>query len=185
MVLEKKLKGKLAKTIISPAEAFELAEVQGTVLSFSASWHRVYDGEEKVDMANFEFLTSVAGKPHQINLSFGDGKWNKEIQDLSSELGDVQAEADFVQSVKLLKDAEILEAVEKTPSIKNHMRRAPHLRVFSMDFIMYDEEFDAPIWRLMLKNWPLTNYFRKETPVTFEVIIEGMRGKVVSAKRAE
>ncbi|MBR9679756.1 MAG: hypothetical protein GOU99_01750 [Candidatus Altiarchaeota archaeon] len=185
MVLEKKIKGKLAKTIIAPAEAFELSGVQGTVLSFSASWHRIYDGEEKVDMANFEFLTAVAGKPHQLELSFGNNEWTKNIKDISDELGDVEAEAEFVGSIKLLKDAEILEAIEKTPSIKNHMRRTPHLRVFSMDFLMYDDKYEAPVWKVVLKNWPLTNYFRKETPVTFEVVVEGMRGKVISAKKSE
>lgn len=185
MVLAKKLGGKLAKTIIAPAEALENSGVSGRVLSYSASWHRTYETDEKVDMANFEFLVASGGKPFQVQISYEKGQWSKDVKDIESELGSVAEEEEFVKSLKLLTDAEILAVLEKTPSIRNFLRRAPHLRAFSMSFVLYDDEFEAPIWRVMLKNWPLTNYFKKEVPITIEAIVEGMRGRVVSARRLE
>jgi len=176
------MRGKLVKTIVEPAIALEKSGVEGKILSFVASWHRsVNAGKEIVDMAQFDFLLSNNKKPVQVEVSYENGRFETRVKDLSREMGSVEEEEKLLDMIKLKTDTEIVEVLERDPRIENLMKRAKHLRLFSLSFLLFDEEFEAPVWKAVLKNWPLTNYFREE-PVTVEAVIRG-DGKLLQIRK--
>ena len=179
-MLEKKLEGTLAKTIVAPAEALAFSGESGVILSLSASWHRTVEKEEKVDMSEFMFLLAKEGKPIQVEINYENGKFKKTVGDLSKEMGDVSDEENFAGKIKFMSDAEILGVIEKDGRVAKAMKKAKHLRVYSMDFVIYDEDYQAPVWHVLLKNWPLTNHFKREKPLTVETVVEATRGKIVT-----
>jgi hypothetical protein len=179
-VLAKKLEGTLVKTIVTPAEALEFSGERGAILSLSASWHRTVEKDEKVDMAEFMFLMAKEGKPVQVEINYEDGKFKKVVTDLAKEMGDVSDEGNFACKLKLLSDCDILDAIGKDGRVVKAMKKAKHLRVYSMDFVVYDEDYQAPVWHVLLKNWPLTNHFKREKPLTVETVVEATRGKIVT-----
>ncbi|MBR9689742.1 MAG: hypothetical protein GOV01_02525 [Candidatus Altiarchaeota archaeon] len=180
-MLTKKLEGILAKTVIEANKALEFSEEEGAILSMSASWHRVVDDKKKesVDMAEFLFLMSNEGKPKQVEVNFEKEKFTKNVTDISKEMGDMIEEEQFVKSVKISTDGDVIAAIEKDLRVQKALTKAKHLRIYSMDFVIYDEDYHAPVWHILLKNWPLTNYFRREKPLTVEAVVEGTRGKIV------
>ena len=183
-MLKEKLSGKLVKTIITPHDAMKRAGASGQVLSLDASWHRVMDGDkEKVDMASFAFLIADEGKPIQVEVEFEKGEFKTTTKDLSKEMGSVKEEADFINQVKLVDDATVMEKLEKNARMQTAMKRAKHIRLASMSFVLFDEVYEAPVWHLVLKNWPLTNYFKREKPLTVEVTMEAVRGSVLSFRQ--
>jgi len=183
-MLAEKINSRLAKTIIEPKKALETSGVSGTVLSMIASWHRrIENGKEEVDMANFEFLIANNGRPLQVEVAYENGEMKKKVTDLSKEMGEVKEEEEFCKQIRLLSDAEILEKLEKDRRVEEAMRKAKHLRVFSMSFLLYDEEFQLPIWHILLKNWPLTSYFKREKPVTIEAYVNAMNGNVIKLQK--
>jgi len=178
-MLAEKIENSLCKTIIEPQKAFAFAGHAGVPLSLSFSWHRVIEKNEKVDMAEFMFLLVDGGKPHQVEVSYEKGNFSKNIVDLTKDMGDMTEEEVFARKVKFLTDAEVLGVLEKDARVQRALKKAKHLRVYSMDFVIYDEDYHAPVWHINLKNWPLTNYFRREKPITVEAVVEGTRGKIV------
>jgi hypothetical protein len=180
-MLAEKLEGNLARTVVEPKKALDFAQENGAIMSLSASWHRTVEGEnEAVDMGEFMFLLAKEGKPIQLQVSYEKGKFAKEATDISGEMGDVSDEEEFFKSVKFLTDQQILDKIEADGRTQKALLKAKHLRVYSMDFVMYDESYEAPVWHVILKNWPLTNYFRKEKTVTVEAVVEATRGKVIT-----
>ncbi len=182
-MLSEKFDGVLSKTIIEAKKALDFAKGEGAIMSLSASWHRVAEGDkrkENVDMGEFTFLLVNEGKPTQIDISFEKEKFSKTVIDLSKDLGDMSDEEQFAKQVKFLTDQEILNKIEKDGRVQKALTKAKHLRVYSMNFVIYDDKYEAPIWTVVLKNWPLTNYWKREIPVTVEAIVEGTRGKIIS-----
>ena len=179
-MLAEKIESRLGKTIIEPRKALDFSGETGVPLSLSFSWHRVIEKDEAVDMAEFMFLLVDNGKPTQLEVSYEKGNFVKNLTDLSKEMGDMTEEEVFAKKVRFLSDAEILDALETDPRVEKAMKRAKHLRVYSMDFMIYDEDFQAPVWHVNLKNWPLTNYFKREKPMTLEAVVEGTRGRIVT-----
>jgi len=179
-VLEKKLEGNLAKTIVPPAEALEFSGEGGAILSLSASWHRTVEGKEKVDMAEFAFLIANGGKPVQVEVAYEGEKFSKNVKDLTKEMGSVTDEEAFARKLNFLTDRKVLEIIESDERVKKALKKAKHLRVYSMDFVVYDEDYQAPVWHVLLKNWPLTNHFKNEKPITVEAVVEATRGKIVT-----
>lgn len=180
-MLEREIEGKLTRTLVPPADAVEHVGEDGELLSLSASWHRdVVDGEEVVDMAEFVFLIIQKGKPVQLQVDFENGEFTHTKEDLSGEMGDMKDEEEFIRSVRFITDGEALRIVEQDERVKKALKKAKHLRVYSMDFMAYDEDYEAPVWHLLLKNWPLTNHFKKEKPITVEAVVEGTRGKIAT-----
>ncbi|MBR9681286.1 MAG: hypothetical protein GOV00_00620 [Candidatus Altiarchaeota archaeon] len=183
-MLKEKLKGRLVKTIISPSEALKNSGVQGAILSMDASWYRTMDGDkELVELASFAFLVSRGGDPLQVEVEFEKGEFKTKQQDLSKELGPVKEEEGFLNQVKLVNDAAIIEKLEKNARVKTVMRKAKHLRVASMSFVLFDEVYEAPVWQVVLKNGDLTKYFKTEKPMTAEVTLEAVRGNVLSFRQ--
>lgn len=179
-MLAKKFEGSLAKTIVEPAQALEFSGESGVILSLSASWHRTVEKDEKVDMSEFMFLLAKEGKPIQVEINYEEGEFKKTVADLSTEMGDVSDEENFAGKIRFLSDAEILGVVEKDGRVVKAIGKARHLRVYSMDFVVYDEDYQAPVWKVLLKNWPLTNHFKRERPLTVEAVVEATRGKIVT-----
>ena len=63
------------------------------------------------------------------------------------------------------------------------MRKAPNLRLASWSFIIYDDEFKKPTWRVVLKNWPLINYLKsKEESWTIEAAVDATSGRLLGLK---
>ena len=180
-MLSEKFEGDLSKTIVEPRKALDFTGKSGEIMSLSASWHRVAENKkEKVDMSEFTFLIVNEGKPSQINVSFEKEKFSKNIMDLSKDLGDMSDEEQFSRQVKFLSDSDVLSKIEKDGRVQKALTKAKRLRVYSMDFVIYDEKYQAPIWKVILKNWPLTNYWKREKPVTVEAVVEGTRGKIIT-----
>ncbi len=183
-MLKEKLSGKLVKSIIAPHDALKAAGVSGPLLSMDASWYRAMDGDKEiVKMASFAFLLSDGGKPIQVQAEFEKGEFKTTTKDLSSEMGDVNEEGEFLDSVKLMDDASAVEKIEKNTRVQTAMKKARHLRLASLSFILFDDIYEAPVWHAVLKNWPLTNYFKREKPVTLEVSIEAVRGNTLSFRQ--
>ena len=182
-MLSEKVDGVLSKTIIEAKKALDFAKEKGAIMTLSASWHRVAEGDkrkEKVDMSEFTFLLVDEGKPTQVDVSFEKEKFTKTVINLSKDLGDMSDEEQFAKKVKFLTDQDVLNKIEKDGRVQKAITKAKHLRVYSMDFVIYDEKYEAPIWTVVLKNWPLTNYWKRELPVTVEAKVEGTRGKILS-----
>ena len=117
------------------------------------------------------------------NVIVEKGEFKTTTKDLSSEMGDVNEEGEFLDSVKLMDDASAVEKIEKNTRVQTAMKKARHLRLASLSFILFDDIYEAPVWHAVLKNWPLTNYFKREKPVTLEVSIEAVRGNTLSFRQ--
>jgi len=148
------------------------------VLSSSSSWHRTAKDKEAIDMAEFMFLISEGGKPKQVEVTFEKGEFARKVMDLSKEMGETSEEEEFANGIQFAKDANVLKVIEADERVQSALKKAKHLRVYSMDFVIFDEEHNGPVWHVLLKNWPLTNYFKKEKPLTIEAVVDGMKGKV-------
>lgn len=183
-MLSDQVKCKLVESWISPAEALKASGQDGALMSLDASWHRAMEGKkEVVELASFAFLIVRDGKPIQVEVEYDKGKMRGRERDLSSEMGDMSQEEELVRKVKWATDAQMIEKLGKHKRIKNTMKKAKHLRVAAMSFVVFDDEYEAPVWRFTLKNWPLTTYFRREKPVTVEVVVEGSKGKVLDLRK--
>ena len=183
-MLAQKIEGRLAKTIVEPSKALAKAGVRGHILSMVASWHRTLeDGKEKVDMASFNFLMSKGGKPLQVEVFYERGEFRVNVADLERELGRVDEEEEFRGKLRVISDAEVVKTIEGDERVKEAMKKAKHLRLFSLSFLLYDEEFEMPVWRALLKNWPLTNYFRREKPLTLEVVVNAVNGRIEKVQK--
>ena len=183
-MLAPKIDGKLTRSIIEPRKALEKAGEDGILLSMVASWHRALnEGKEYVDMADFSFLIVKNGKPLQIDVSYEEGDFTIKKQDLSKEMGDMKEEEEFFRNIKVISDAEAVKIVENDEKVKETMKKAKHLRVFSMEFVAYDEDLNTSVWKLVLKNWPLTNYFKREKPVTINVFVDAISGKILGMEK--
>ena len=185
MLSEKIPKGRLAKTLVEPFRALKEAGTEGEILSMDASWHRTMDGgKESVEMASFAFLLARDGKPVQVEVEYENGWFtDKKVTDVSAEIGGVEDEEDILKKIRMVSDAEILEKLEASQRVKDAVKRAKHLRVSSLSFVLFDEEYEAPVWHAVLKNWPLTNFFKREKPMTVEATIEAVRGNVLSVRK--
>jgi hypothetical protein len=179
-MLAKKIEGILAKTIVASAEALEFSGENGILLSMSASWHRTIEKNEKVDIAEFMFLLADGGKPVQVEVSYENGKFSKNVTDLTKDMGDVTDEEGFARKLKFLSDGDVLAIIEKDERVDTALKKARHLRAYSMEFVIYDEDYQAPVWHVLLKNRPLTNHFKREKPLTIDVVVEATRGKIVT-----
>ncbi len=179
-MLDRKIDTRLTKTVIEPAKALEFSGEAGTIMSLSASWHRTVEKDEQVDMAEFMFLLVDGGKPKQVEVSYEKGKFSKNVTDLSKEMGDMSEEEAFARQVKFLTDGEVLKLLEGSPRMEKALKKARHLRVYSMDFVVFDDTYQAPVWHVVLKNWPLTNFFKREKPLSVEAVVEATRGKIIS-----
>lgn len=183
-MLNEKFSGVLAKSIISPVEAMENAKVSGTVLSMDATWHRkVENTKELIDMASFAFLISQEGRPLQVEVEFEKNEFKTEKHDLTKKLGSLEEEAKFMEQMKLLSGAKILEKVEKSARVQTVMKKARHLRLASMSFVLFDDKYNAPVWHLVLKNWPLTSYFKREQSLTVKLTVEATKGSVLNFRQ--
>ncbi len=93
---------------------------------------------------------------------------------------DMSEEEAFARQVKFLTDGEVLKLLEGSPRMEKALKKARHLRVYSMDFVVFDDTYQAPVWHVVLKNWPLTNFFKREKPLSVEAVVEATRGKIIS-----
>ncbi|MBR9680229.1 MAG: hypothetical protein GOU98_00195 [Candidatus Altiarchaeota archaeon] len=177
-MLAKKFEGNLAKTVIEPDKAFAYAEAEGVILSSSSSWHRTIEKDEVVDMAEFMFLVSHGGKPTQVEVTYEKGEFVRKLTDLSKEMGETSEEEEFLNTLRFPSDGDILATLEKDERVQNALKKAKHLRLYSMDFVIFDDTHGGPVWHILLKNWPLTNYFKREKPMTVEAVVDGIKGKV-------
>lgn len=183
-MLSEKFSGELVKSIISPMEALEEAKVSGAVLSMDASWHRKMEGKkELIEIASFAFLLSQEGRPLQVEIEFENDKFKTEKQDLSKEMGTLTEEEKFMKQMKLLTGAKILSKIEKSARVQTAMKKARHMRLASMSFVIFDDKYEAPVWHIVLKNWPLTNYFKREKPLTVELTVDAIKGSVLSFRQ--
>lgn len=183
-MLNPEVKGRLAETMVTPAEALRAGGVEGTVLSMNASWHRTMENEkEKVSLASFAFLVVREGTPFQVEVEYENGSLKAHHQDMSAEMGNMAEEEQFASKVKLISDQQVLELLESNPRVETTMKKAKHLRLASLSFVIFDEAYEAPVWQVTLKNWPLTNFFRREKPITIEAMVEGIRGRVLGVRQ--
>ena len=112
-MLSKKVEGILSKTIIEAKKALDFTEEPGAIMTMSASWHRVAEGEkrkENIDMSEFTFLLVNEGKPTQVDVSFEKGKFSKTVVNLSKDLGAVRNIGNFgAHPIKSKRTGEIIE----------------------------------------------------------------------------
>lgn len=170
-------------------EAYEKAK-PGKLMFAGGHWYWIgEDKKEKVKSSDFEFLTlDEKGSPWETFVTYEKGEWKAEAKNVENDLGhmsDMVGEVEEIEK-KLISDTKVLELVDNNPDVQKIRVRAPHLRISSMQFSLFDVDLEKPVWRVELKNWPLISYLkRREQPKTIELVVDGVSGQVLSYNELE
>ncbi len=173
---------KFLKDTPAPGEevAEVLSELGGAVLSSDMAWRRT----DKKTLCEGELLVCDDKKrPWQVLLEFDGKKWSSERKDLHKELGEMEEEAEFAESQEFLSEDEALKLLKKEKELKRAAKKAPHIRLVSSAFTIFNEEFGTSTWSFVLKNWPFISYLKKkEESWTVEAVFDALKGKKIACK---
>jgi hydroxymethylpyrimidine pyrophosphatase-like HAD family hydrolase len=181
---------KFLKNTPTIKEILEKTGIDGTVITLSG--RVVRDEEEKIKNADFEFLIVDEGfKPWNAAVVFEDGKWKSDKTDIEKELGKMEEEKKIADATKWKEDTEIFDSINSEKRIKKFLKRSKYMRMATIDFTLFDEEKERPVWRFSISNTPHVWAIQKkegvddekmENQFVVDIIADALTGRMIGCR---